>query len=189
MVGDKLIWIDLEMTGLNPEVEGIIEIATIITDNALNIIAEGPNCVISQPRKLLDGMDEWNSKQHTSSGLLNAVNKSTTSLAAAEKMTLAFLREHVESNTAPMCGNTVWQDRRFLSKYMPQLEDFFHYRVIDVSTIKQLAYYWSLPTVHRVKKRLAHRALSDIRESIAELAYYKENTFTHHNNSSANGID
>lgn len=170
----NLVWIDLEMTGLNPEHDRIIEIATIVTDSNLNILAEGPVFAIHQSEELLQGMDEWNTHQHNLSGLVSRVQESTTNEQAAEAATLAFLRKHVADAKSPMCGNSVWQDRRFLSKYMPELEKFFHYRMIDVSTLKELALRWAPQVYGGVQKESRHLALDDIHDSIAELRYYRE---------------
>ena len=169
-----LVWIDLEMTGLDPERDVIIEIATLITDSQLTLIAEGPELAIHQPESILAGMDEWNQTHHKASGLLERVRASKVSMAEAQAQTLAFLTQHVEENTAPLCGNSVWQDRRFLSRYMPDLEAFLHYRLIDVSTLKELAARWQPQLLQGVQKKNAHTALSDIRESVEELRYYRE---------------
>lgn len=171
---NRLIWLDLEMTGLAVEKDSIIEIATIVTDAQLNIIAEGPCLAIHQPDTLLADMDEWNTRQHTQSGLLADVKASTLSLAAAEEQTLAFLKQHVQAGISPICGNSVWQDRRFLARYMPQLEKYFHYRHIDVSTIKELARRWKPEIVMKKEDTSRHRALSDIKDSIAELQRYRD---------------
>ena len=170
----NLIWIDLEMTGLEIEQERIIEIATIVTDSDLNILAEGPELVINQPQQFLDGMDEWNTQHHGSSGLIENVKQSHISSAEAERQTLAFLAKHVPKSSSPMCGNTICQDRRFLVRYMPELESFFHYRHIDVSTLKELAKRWRPKVYNGLSKREGHRALMDIKDSIAELVYYRE---------------
>ena len=169
-----LVWIDLEMTGLDPERDVIIEIATLVTDSQLTLIAEGPELAIHQPESILAGMDEWNQTHHKASGLLERVRASKVSMAEAQAQTLAFLTQHVEENTAPLCGNSVWQDRRFLSRYMPDLEAFLHYRLIDVSTLKELAARWHPQLLKGVQKKNAHTALSDIRESVEELRYYRE---------------
>lgn len=174
---NNLIWIDMEMTGLDPEKERIIEIATIVTDSNLNLIAEGPVLAIHQPDELLQKMDSWNTKQHNSSGLVKRVKESTVTEAAAEELTLAFLREYVPAGKSPMCGNSVYQDRRFLYRYMPTLEKFFHYRLVDVSTLKELALRWAPRIYSGVKKESRHLALDDIRESIEELKYYREQLF------------
>ena len=173
----RLVWIDLEMTGLDPERDVIIEIATIVTDNRLEIVAEGPNLAIAQPPERLDGMDEWNCTHHTASGLLERVRASRLTEQDAEAATLGFLQQHVEKGASPLCGNTIWQDRRFLARYMPELESYLHYRNIDVSSIKELAKRWRPELAAGISKRNEHTALADIRESIDELAYYRERFF------------
>jgi oligoribonuclease len=170
----NLVWIDLEMTGLDPERDAIIEIATLITDSDLNLIAEGPELAISQPESLLAGMDEWNQTHHAASGLLDRVRASKVSNAEAQAQTLNFISQHVEPNTAPLCGNSVWQDRRFLTRYMSDLEGYLHYRLIDVSTLKELAIRWAPQVLNGFSKDNTHTALSDIRESVAELRHYRE---------------
>lgn len=170
----NLIWIDLEMTGLDPEKERIIEIATIVTDADLNTIAEGPVMAIHQSDELLDAMDEWCTRTHGENGLTQRVKDSEISEAEAEQATLAFLREHVDAGASPICGNSIGQDRRFLVKYMPELEAFFHYRNLDVSTLKELAQRWKPEILKGFKKNNTHLALDDIRESINELKYYRE---------------
>jgi len=170
----NLIWIDLEMTGLVPEDDVIIEIATVVTDSNLNVLAEGPSLAIHQENKHLDSMDEWNTRQHTKSGLIKRVKESKISLNEAEKKTLDFLIQYVDSGTSPMCGNLICQDRRFLYIYMPKLEKFFHYRHIDVSTLKELAVRWKSDVVSTSFKQSKHLALSDIYDSINELKYYRE---------------
>lgn len=174
---DNLIWIDLEMTGLNPEQDRIIEIATIITDAQLNILAEGPNLVIHQSDTLLDGMDEWCTRQHGQSGLTQRVKDSRVSERDAELATLAFIAEHVDKGASPICGNSIGQDRRFLVPYMPELEAYFHYRNLDVSTIKELARRWQPEVLVGVKKKGSHLALDDIKDSINELRHYREHFF------------
>lgn len=169
-----LIWIDLEMTGLDPDRERIIEIATLITDSDLNILAEGPSLVIHQPDSLLDAMDEWCIRTHGASGLTQRVRDSQISTREAELQTLDFLRQHIPAGASPMCGNSVHQDRRFLQREMPELEAFFHYRNLDVSTLKELAKRWAPGLDKGFKKAGAHLAMDDIRESIAELRYYRE---------------
>lgn len=171
---DHLIWIDLEMTGLDPEKERIIEMAVIVTDSALNIVAEGPVFAIHQSDELLDNMDSWNTKQHHASGLVARVKASKVSEIEAEQVMLAFLKQYVPVGKSPMCGNTVYQDRRFLTKYMPELEKFFHYRLLDVSTLKELAQRWAPQIYSGVQKESKHLALDDIRESIEELKYYRK---------------
>lgn len=170
----NLIWIDLEMTGLNPEKDRIIEMATIITDSNLNVVAEGPVFAIHQSNELLDGMDEWCTKQHNQSGLVERVQKSSISEKQAEALTLEFLKQHVQPGKSPMCGNSIWQDRRFLNRYMPELEKFFHYRMVDVSTLKELALRWAPRVYNGVTKESMHLALDDIRDSINELKHYRE---------------
>ena len=174
---NRLVWIDLEMTGLDPERDVIIEIASIVTDNRLAVIAEGPNLVIAQPPERLDGMDEWNRTHHGASGLLDRVRASRLTERDAEAATLDFLKRHVKKGDSPLCGNTIWQDRRFLARYMPELEGYLHYRNIDVSSIKELARRWRPDLTEGFSKKNEHTALADIRESIAELAYYRENFF------------
>lgn len=169
-----LVWIDLEMTGLDPEKERIIEIATLVTDGDLNILAEGPVLAIHQPNTLLDAMDDWCTKTHGASGLTQRVKDSSTTTREAEQATLAFLRPYVEPGVAPMCGNSVHQDRRFMQREMPELEAFFHYRNLDVSTLKELAKRWNPDVKKSFKKQNAHLALDDIRESVAELRHYRE---------------
>lgn len=170
---NNLVWIDLEMTGLSPEDDRIIEIATLVTDHKLNVLAQGPELAVTQDDALLAAMDEWNTKQHTASGLLERVRNNGVSESEAEQQTLAFLRQYVPAGASPMCGNSICQDRRFLYNYMPQLETFFHYRHIDVSTLKELARRWAPNIVDGVEKQSSHRAMDDIRESVAELRYYR----------------
>ena len=170
----NLIWIDLEMTGLIPETDVIIEIATVVTDANLNIIDEGPSLAISQNSELLDGMDEWNTKQHNHSGLVKRVKESTISVGDAENQTLDSVSKYVDPGVSPMCGNSICQDRRFLYNYMPNLEKFFHYRHIDVSTLKELAVRWKPEIISSSFKKSRHLALSDIYDSIDELKYYRE---------------
>lgn len=175
--GNYLVWIDLEMTGLDPEQEHIIEMATIITDSELNLVAEGPVVAINQPDSLLEAMDEWCTKTHGESGLTKRVQESNVTEAEAEQQTIAFLKEYMEKGKSPLCGNSIGQDRRFLVKYMPQLEDFFHYRNLDVSTVKELARRWRPDVLDGVKKKGSHLALDDIRDSIDELRHYREHFF------------
>ena len=171
---DNLIWIDLEMTGLDPDNDVIIEIATIVTDPQLNVLAEGPSLAIKQPDALLDGMDEWNTRQHGQSGLTRRVRESTISPADAERQTIDFLSAWVPAGKSPMCGNSICQDRRFLYRGMPELEKYFHYRNLDVSTLKELAARWVPEVKNGFKKQSSHLALDDIRDSIAELKHYRE---------------
>jgi oligoribonuclease len=174
---DTLVWIDLEMTGLDPDRDCIIEIATIVTDSTLNVLAEGPVFAIHQPESVLGLMDEWNRSHHGSSGLVGRVRASGVDEAEAERQTLAFLAQWSEPGSSPMCGNSIGQDRRFLARHMRALEAFFHYRNIDVSTVKELARRWRPDVLAGVKKKGAHLALDDIRESIAELRHYRDAFF------------
>lgn len=169
----NLVWIDLEMTGLDPEENRIIEIATMVTDAELNILGEGPVFAIHQPDHFLE-MDAWNTKQHTKSGLLQRVKESRVSEQEAEIKTIAFLEKYIPAGHSPMCGNSICLDRRFLIKYMPQLAEFFHYRSIDVSTLKELSKRWAPTLLDKIKKTSQHLALEDIKDSIAELRYYRE---------------
>jgi oligoribonuclease len=169
-----LIWIDLEMTGLNPDTDLIIEIATVVTDKNLNILAKGPAIAVHQSDAALLAMDDWNQKHHGESGLIDRVWASKISTEEAEKLTIDFLKEWVPGSTSPMCGNTIGQDRRFLARYMPKLEAYFHYRSIDVSTLKELAARWAPALKDGFKKETKHEALADILESIEELRYYRE---------------
>jgi oligoribonuclease len=171
---NNLIWIDLEMTGLDTVNDQIIEIATIVTDANLNIIAEGPVIAVSQPDELLDRMDDWNQQQHGGSGLIGRVRNSRYDEAKAEEETLAFLKRYVPAGASPMCGNSICQDRRFLARTMPKLEDYFHYRNLDVSTLKELAYRWAPNIAEGFKKDSKHLALEDIRDSINEMRFYRE---------------
>jgi oligoribonuclease len=170
----NLIWIDLEMTGLDTEKDVIIEIATIVTDKDLNVLGEGPILAIHQPDALLDGMDEWNTRQHGQSGLTERVRNSATSMAEAEQNTIEFLQQFVDAGVSPMCGNSICQDRRFLSRQMPKLEAFFHYRNLDVSSVKEIAKRWRPELLKGFKKQGSHLAMDDIKDSIAELSYYRE---------------
>ena len=172
-----LIWIDLEMTGLIPESDRIIEIATIITNTDLQVVAEGPVLAIHQPATIMAGMDEWNQRHHGASGLVERVRLSLYNESEAEQVTLKFLNQYCESGFSPMCGNSICQDRRFLARYMPSLEAFFHYRNLDVSSIKELAKRWRPDIAEAVKKEGSHKALEDIRDSIAELRHYREHFF------------
>ena len=174
---DNLIWIDLEMTGLDPARDSIIEIATIVTDPLLRVVAEGPVIAIRQTERVLDAMDEWNRTTHGGSGLLARVRASGFTAADAERATLDFLRERVVPGASPMCGNGICQDRRFLAREMPALEKFFHYRNLDVSTVKELARRWAPEVLAGVQKTSKHVALDDIRESIEELEHYRRMFF------------
>jgi oligoribonuclease len=171
---DNLIWIDLEMTGLSPDEDRIIEMATIVTDGELEVVAEGPVIAVHQSEERLAAMDEWNTRQHGSSGLTARVRASRIDEAAAEQQMLDFLARHSVAGASPMCGNSICQDRRFLARYMPRLERFFHYRNLDVSTVKELARRWTPAVAAGFAKEGAHLALADIRESIRELRHYRE---------------
>jgi oligoribonuclease len=171
----QLIWIDLEMTGLNPDIDVIIEIATVVTDKDLNIMAQGPVLAVYQSDEILANMDEWNQKHHGASGLINRVKSSRINNIEAERLTIEFLKQWVPENTSPICGNSIGQDRRFLYRYMPKLESYFHYRNIDVSTLKELAARWAPEVKEGFNKESTHQALDDIIESIEELRYYREN--------------
>jgi len=174
---NALIWIDLEMSGLNTEIDKIIEIATIVTDSQLNIIAQGPVLAVHQPDEVLNNMDEWNTRTHGGSGLTQRVRESTLSEADAERETLEFLQQHVPKNKSPLCGNSICQDRRFLARCMPLLEAYVHYRNLDVSSIKELVRRWKPEIASGFDKKNTHKALDDILESIAELQYYREHFF------------
>ncbi|MEX5384038.1 oligoribonuclease [Cronobacter muytjensii] len=171
---NNLIWIDLEMTGLDPRQDRIIEIATLVTDADLNILAEGPVIAVHQSDEQLALMDDWNVRTHTASGLVERVKASTMGEREAELATIEFLKEWVPAGKSPICGNSIGQDRRFLFNYMPELEAYFHYRYLDVSTLKELARRWKPDVLNGLKKQNTHQALDDIRESVAELAYYRE---------------
>ena len=171
---NNLIWIDLEMTGLDTQNDVIIEIATIVTDSALNVLAEGPALAIHQPDAVMAGMDEWNTTQHGKSGLTERVKNSTISEAEAERQTIEFLQQYVPPGKSPMCGNSICQDRRFLARCMPELEAFFHYRNLDVSVLKELAARWAPEVYKGFNKNSNHLAMDDIRDSIDELKYYRE---------------
>ncbi len=172
----NLVWMDLEMTGLEPETDTIIEIATVITDENLNILAEGPTLAINQTLARLEAMDEWNTTHHGQSGLWDRVLESRESISSSERATLEFIKEWTDPNSSPLCGNSIGQDRRFLYKYMPDLSEYLHYRNIDVSTIKELYRRW-YPTLETFPKKGTHLAMDDIKESIAELQYYKSKIF------------
>ena len=172
-----LVWIDLEMTGLDTQNDEIIEIATVVTDEDLNILAEGPVFAIKVSDQKLNGMDEWNTKQHGQSGLIDRVRRSTVTLAQAEQETIAFLSKWVDAGKSPMCGNSICQDRRFLARQMPELERFFHYRNLDVSSIKELCFRWRPDILSSFEKKGSHLALDDIRDSVRELKHYREHFF------------
>lgn len=169
----NLIWIDLEMTGLDPEHDRIIEVATLVTDSNLDVIAEGPIFAVSQDPALLDAMDEWNTRQHARSGLIERVRTKGVSEDYAETETVRFLQRHVPPQTSPMCGNSICQDRRFLARWMPRLEEYFHYRQIDVSSLKELARRWAPEVADSVRKHGNHLAMDDIKDSIEELRHYR----------------
>lgn len=177
-LASNLIWIDLEMTGLDTQTDEIIEIATVVTDKHLNELAEGPVLVVHQGLEVMENMDSWNTKQHGESGLIERVLSSELTAADAERQTLDFLEQHVQSGASPMCGNSICQDRRFLARQMPLLEAFFHYRNLDVSSLKILAQLWAPAVAKGFNKESSHRALDDIRDSIAELRHYRESLFS-----------
>lgn len=170
----NLIWIDLEMTGLDTNNDEIIEIATIVTDADLNVLAEGPIIAIYQPDSILNGMDEWNTRQHGGSGLVERIRNSTFTVTDAEQQTLEFLKQYVPAGTSPMCGNSICQDRRFMARLMPELEAFFHYRNLDVSSLKELARRWAPKVEKSFKKNASHLAMDDVKDSIRELQHYRE---------------
>ncbi|WP_290647929.1 oligoribonuclease [Aquisalimonas sp.] len=174
---DNLIWIDLEMTGLNTDADRIIEIATVVTDSQLTILAEGPTIAIHQPDHVIQAMDDWNTRQHGQSGLIDRVRRSGYDEATAERETLTFLERWVPAGQSPMCGNSICQDRRFLHRCMPQLETYFHYRHVDVSTLKELAKRWNPDLVKEFRKEGSHLAMDDVKESIRELRFYRERLF------------
>lgn len=171
----NLIWIDLEMTGLEPQEDVIIEIATLVTDENLNHLAEGPVIAIHQPDEIMDNMDEWNTNQHGKSGLTQRVKESSFTVREAELQTLDFLKEWVPAGVSPMCGNSICQDRRFMARLMPELEVYFHYRNLDVSTLKELAKRWRPDIYKNFEKNALHLAMDDIKDSISELVYYRQN--------------
>ena len=173
----NLIWMDLEMTGLDPEINVIIEIATVVTTASLDVVAEGPSLAITQPKESMDLMDDWNQEHHSASGLIDRIASDGVSEAEAEAMTLDFVSSHVDLGEAPLCGNSIWQDRRFLARYMPSLESYLHYRIIDVSTVKELAERWAPAVLDEVVKKGNHRALDDVLESIDELRHYRTHLF------------
>jgi len=170
---ENLIWIDLEMTGLNPDSDKIIEVATVVTDKNLDIITEGPVLAVYQPDSVLQDMDEWNTKQHGQSGLVERVRQSDVDELRAQTLTLKFLRRHIAPRISPMCGNSICQDRRFLAQWMPELEAYFHYRNLDVSSLKELAKRWKPEVASSFKKQSRHLALEDIKDSINELKHYR----------------
>lgn len=172
----NLVWLDLEMTGLDPDKDLILEIATVVTDKDLIVLAEGPMCAIHQPDSVLDAMDEWNTRQHNMSGLVQRVRESTITEKEAEQQTLSFLRRFVDQGWSPMCGNSICQDRRFLVRNMPELASFFHYRNLDVSSFKILTQLWAPEIAARFEKQPTHLALADIHDSIRELRFYREHT-------------
>jgi len=179
MAGDpnNLIWIDMEMTGLQPDADRVIEIATLVTDPQLNVLATGPVLVIHQPDEVLDAMDSWNKSTHAKSGLIERVRASRMDEAAAEREAIAFLSAHVPASSSPMCGNSICQDRRFLARWLPRLESYFHYRNLDVSTLKELVKRWK-PELKAFSKEGKHEALADILESIEELKFYRKSVMT-----------
>lgn len=179
MQGEQnLIWVDMEMTGLDPDQDRVLEIALLITDKDLNLLAEGPVLAVHQPDEVLAAMDEWCTRTHTGSGLVARVRASPLDEAAAVTQCLAFLRQWVPEGVSPMCGNSIGQDRRFMARYMPELERYFHYRNLDVSTIKELVRRWKPELMDEFKKQGSHQALEDIRESVAELRFYRERVFS-----------
>jgi oligoribonuclease len=174
---ENLVWVDMEMTGLHPETDVVLEIATIVTDKNLNILAEGPVLAIHQPDSVLNNMDQWCIDTHGKSGLTARCRQSKVDIEQGSLLTIEFLKKYVDKGISPMCGNTIGQDRRFMVKYMPQLEAYFHYRNIDVSTVKELAKRWKPEALDGFKKKGIHLALDDIRESIAEMVYYRQHVF------------
>lgn len=172
-----LVWLDLEMSGLDPDSERIIEIATVVTDDSLDEIIEGPNLVIKQPQEFIDGMDEWNASHHRDSGLIDCLKIAKTSQREAELQTLSFLRKHTSKGESPLCGNSISHDRRFLVRYMPELANFFHYRNVDVSSVKELIKRWKPKLLESYTKNGTHRAMADVYDSINELKLYKRSFF------------
>lgn len=175
---ENLVWVDMEMTGLHPETDVVLEIASIVTDKNLNILAEGPVLAIHQPDSVLNNMDQWCIDTHGKSGLTTRCRQSKINVEQASVLTIEFLKKYIDKGVSPMCGNTIGQDRRFMVKYMPQLEGYFHYRNIDVSTVKELAKRWKPEVLDGFKKKGVHLALDDIRESIAEMVYYRKHVFS-----------
>jgi oligoribonuclease len=173
----NLVWMDMEMSGLDPKTCVVLEIATLITDKDLNLVAQGPALVVHQPQPVLDAMDDWNKKHHGESGLIKEVQNSQTTLAQAEQQTLDFIVQHCKPKSSPLCGNTIYQDRRFLIEYMPKLEDYLHYRLVDVSTVKELVKRWYGPEFQAPQKKQKHKALDDILETIEELKFYRSKVF------------
>ncbi|MDF2178712.1 oligoribonuclease [Aliiglaciecola sp. CAU 1673] len=175
---NNLVWIDMEMTGLDPDTDKVLEIATIVTDQQLNVLAEGPVLAVHQPDSVLDNMDEWCVKTHGASGLTQRCRDSKVDVEEAARQTIAFLNDWVPKGKSPLCGNSIGQDRRFMVRHMPELEAYFHYRNVDVSTIKELVRRWKPELMSQLNKKGTHLALDDIRESIAELQFYRENVFS-----------
>ena len=175
---NNLVWIDMEMTGLVPDTDRVIEIAMVVTDAQLNLVGEGPVLVVHQPDSVLEGMDGWNKSTHAKSGLIDKVKASTLDEAAVEAQAIAFLKEYIPSGTSPMCGNSICQDRRFMARWMPKLEAYFHYRNLDVSTLKELVRRWKPEVAKGMVKHNKHEALADILESIEELKYYRKTVMT-----------
>lgn len=178
-IGNRhIVWMDLEMTGLDPERERILEVAVLVTDSNLDVVAEGPSFAIHQDEGVLAAMDAWNQEHHHASGLVERVRASRIDERAAEELLLDFLRQHCEERTAPLAGNSIWQDRRFLARYLPRVERFLHHRIVDVSSLKELAYRWRAEIMERApRKRETHRALDDIHESLEELRFYRRELF------------
>ncbi len=174
---ENLVWLDMEMTGLDPEVDRILEIATVVTDSNLDIIAEGPVIAVHQDDALLAGMDEWNTQHHNDNGLVQRVKVSKITESEAERQTLEFLRQHVDEGASPLCGNSIGQDRRFMVRYTPKLDSFLHYRNLDVSTVKELIRRWRPDLYAGVEKQSSHKALDDVKDSIDELRYYRDHFF------------
>lgn len=173
----NLVWMDMEMSGLDPKTCVVLEIATLVTDKDLNLVAQGPVLAVHQPDSVLSSMDDWNKEHHTRSGLVERVRSSKVSLAEAERLTLEFVATHCSEKSSPLCGNTIYQDRRFLIEYMPKLESYLHYRLVDVSTVKELVKRWYGPQFQAPMKKQSHKALDDILETIEELKFYREKVF------------